>query len=63
MVELEGANADAAMNKDRRREVLKIVREQFRLEWRGIHGVPHWARSGERLVAVSLSVAHVGRGR
>jgi uncharacterized protein len=32
------------MNKDRRREVLRIVRERFRLEWRGIHGVAHWAR-------------------
>ena len=32
------------MNKDRRREVLRIVREQFRLEWRGIHGAAHWAR-------------------
>lgn len=32
------------MNKDRRREILRVVREQFPLEWRGIHGVPHWAR-------------------
>ena len=32
------------MNRDRRREVLRIVRERFRLEWRGIHGVAHWAR-------------------
>ena len=44
MVEVEGTHADAAMNRDRRREVLRIVREQFRLEWRGIHGVAHWAR-------------------
>jgi len=27
-----------------RRALLKVVREQFRLEWRGIHGVPHWTR-------------------
>jgi uncharacterized protein len=32
------------MNKDRRREVLRLVREQFQLDWQGIHGVPHWAR-------------------
>ena len=28
----------------RRRQLIKIVRQQFRLEWRGIHGVPHWGR-------------------
>jgi uncharacterized protein len=27
-----------------RRALLKVVRAQFRLEWRGIHGVAHWAR-------------------
>jgi len=32
------------MERDRRRQVLTAVREQFRLEWRGIHGVAHWAR-------------------
>jgi uncharacterized protein len=32
------------MNKDLRRALLKTVREQFRLEWQGIHGVPHWSR-------------------
>jgi uncharacterized protein len=39
-------SADAAevMNKDTRRDVLRVVRGQFRLEWQGIHGVPHWAR-------------------
>jgi len=32
------------MDRDRRRQVLTAVRGQFRLEWRGIHGVAHWAR-------------------
>jgi uncharacterized protein len=32
------------MNKYLRQAVLKTVREQFRLEWQGIHGVPHWSR-------------------
>ena len=32
------------MNKDTRRTVLRAVRQQFRLDWQGIHGVPHWAR-------------------
>jgi uncharacterized protein len=32
------------MNKDLRRKVLDVVRQQFRLDWQGIHGVPHWAR-------------------
>ena len=32
------------MNKDLRRKVLNVVRQQFRLDWQGIHGVPHWAR-------------------
>lgn len=34
----------AAMNRELRREVLRVVRRQFRLEWQGIHGAPHWAR-------------------
>jgi uncharacterized protein len=56
VVELEGAHAGAAMNKDRRREVLRILREQFQLDWHGIHGVPHWARvrwNGLNLAAVN----------
>jgi len=32
------------MNRALRRAVMRVVREQFGLEWRGIHGVPHWAR-------------------
>lgn len=24
--------------------LIAILREQFRLDWRGIHGAPHWAR-------------------
>ena len=25
-------------------ELVSILRKQFRLDWRGIHGAPHWAR-------------------
>lgn len=25
-------------------ELIRVLREQFRLDWRGIHGAPHWAR-------------------
>jgi len=32
------------MDLHRRRHLIEIVRQQFRLEWRGIHGVPHWGR-------------------
>jgi uncharacterized protein len=32
------------MDLHRRRQLIEILRRQFRLEWRGIHGVPHWAR-------------------
>ena len=34
----------ARMNPSLRRSMIPGVREQFRLEWQGIHGVPHWAR-------------------
>jgi len=26
------------------RELIEAVREQFRLDWEGIHGIAHWAR-------------------
>ena len=32
------------MDLHRRRQLIEIVRQQFRLEWHGIHGVPHWGR-------------------
>jgi uncharacterized protein len=32
------------MDLHRRRQLIEIVRRQFRLEWHGIHGVPHWGR-------------------
>jgi uncharacterized protein len=32
------------MNLHQRRQLIEIVRQRFRLEWRGIHGVPHWGR-------------------
>jgi len=49
--QLPGAGLVSGMNPGLRRSVLRAVRERFRLEWRGIHGVPHWAR-----------VRHSGRG-
>ena len=62
MVEVEDAHSGAAMSKDRRREVLRIIREQFQLNWQGIHGVPHWARvrwNGLSLAAVNGARADV----
>jgi uncharacterized protein len=44
MVELEGSNVVTAVNRDLRRALLRVVRDQFRLDWQGIHGAPHWAR-------------------
>lgn len=29
------------------RELIRAVREQFALEWTGVHGAPHWARVRE----------------
>lgn len=26
------------------RELIRFARQEFRLDWRGIHGAPHWAR-------------------
>jgi uncharacterized protein len=28
----------------KRRELIAFLRSQFALDWRGIHGAPHWAR-------------------
>lgn len=25
-------------------DLVRVIREQFLLEWQGIHGAPHWAR-------------------
>ena len=30
-----------------RRELIHIIRKQFALNWRGLHGAPHWARVRE----------------
>ena len=27
-----------------RRELIQIIRKQFALNWKGLHGAPHWAR-------------------
>jgi uncharacterized protein len=37
---------DASLSKTRfiTRELLDILRRQFRLDWHGVHGAPHWAR-------------------
>ena len=62
MVELEGSNTDAVMNTERRRALLRVVRAQFRLDWQGIHGVPHWARvrwNGLNMAAVNGARADV----
>ena len=35
--------------------LIQVLRSQFRLDWRGIHGAPHWARvrhHGRHLVRV-----------
>ena len=34
----------APVSVERKRAVLRTVRDQFRLQWDAIHGVPHWAR-------------------
>lgn len=26
-------------------ELIKVLRREFRLDWRGIHGAPHWGRA------------------
>jgi hypothetical protein len=51
------------MNKDRRREVLRIVRERFRLEWRGIYGVPHWARGADFALQLNSELLRLDLGR
>lgn len=37
------------------RALLKLLRDQFALDWQGIHGAPHWARV--RANGLRLSVA------
>jgi uncharacterized protein len=29
------------------RDLIRVVRDQFALEWTGVHGAPHWARVRE----------------
>jgi uncharacterized protein len=47
------------MSLELRRSVLRAVQQQFRLEWRGIHGVPHWARV--RLNGLTMARANGAR--
>ena len=47
------------MDRDRRRQLVRVVREQFRLEWRGMHGVAHWARV--RLNGLTMARANGAR--
>jgi uncharacterized protein len=49
------------MNQTLRRAVLLVVREQFRLEWRGIHGVSHWARVRWNGLAMARTLAQRSR--
>ena len=38
------------------KKLIKIIRDQFRLDWHGIHGAGHWARvreNGLRLTATT----------
>ena len=44
MVELERSDSGEFLNKDTQRALLAVLRQQFQLKWRGIHGAPHWAR-------------------
>ena len=44
MVDMEEPSTAGAVRREIRLEVIRTVRRQFRLDWRGIHGVPHWAR-------------------
>ena len=41
---IPGGAAAQRMDLHRRRQLIETVRRQFRLEWQGIHGVPHWGR-------------------
>jgi uncharacterized protein len=41
---MEEPTIAVAMRRELRREVLRVVRRRFRLDWQGIHGAPHWAR-------------------
>ena len=46
----------AEINEMARREIVSVLRSAFRLDWRGIHGAPHWARvrfSGLQLARVN----------
>ena len=33
-----------AVPMQRRRRLVRLLRDEFRLDWHGIHGSPHWAR-------------------
>ena len=44
------------------RELVRIIRGQFALEWTGIHGAPHWSRvheNGLRLAELTGAKANV----
>jgi uncharacterized protein len=44
------------------RELMRIVRDQFTLDWNGVHGEPHWARvyaNGQRLAKVTGAKPHI----
>jgi uncharacterized protein len=37
-------NADRQPQQERAPSLVQLLRRQFRLDWRGVHGAPHWAR-------------------
>lgn len=45
--------------------LVALLRQEFRLEWQGIHGVPHWARVRRnglelaRLTSANSGAAHL----
>ncbi len=44
-----------------RPELIRSIRQQYRLPWHGIHGVVHWARVLENgLRLASTTGAHLG---
>lgn len=46
-------------------ELIAVIKQNFRLDWRGVHGVPHWARVREnglrigRVVGANLEVVEL----
>jgi len=47
------------------KELIRVIRDEFKLDWGGIHGAPHWARVREngirigKLVGANLEVVEL----